>query len=209
VYLEPGDYVLEVRSQFYQPAEVQVSLPARRAVSLRLLPGYAYPFPAGPLTTLRGTVVDHAGAGIAGAVVGADHTTATCRTDDTGQWVLTFPPRLADTITTVHLQLPVGPTIDVANVCVRAGRENGLSPTALRGAIRRVGGIGIGRATVRVGADTVRTAADGAWRYHFDFSQAADHVRVEATVGDVTKSEIVLVQPRATLVVPTFVFEGS
>jgi hypothetical protein len=217
--LADGVYVVRVESQFYQPTEREdVVLPEPEQPYLfDLRPGYAYPFPQesslgggrGP-TLLRGSLHHPNGEGIAGAMIEVVGQSNVYVTDDTGQWVLVFPDTQPTGAVTVRVEHPDGTTENVTGVNVTQGRESSLPQTALRGWVLTNAGIGIKGATVRVSGypSQTATAQDGSWFYYFDLNQAADTVSVTAVRPDgthLTQSNV-QVQPRATVVVPSFRF---
>lgn len=217
--LADGIYVVRVESDFYQVAErddVALPAPAITAPTLfELEPGPAYPFPTestlgrgrGP-TLLRGTVRRRDGRGIAGVVVEVVGQSNRCLTGADGQWVLVFPDTQPAGNVTVRFCFPA--VVDVPNVPVVPGRSNSLPETALRGWVLGPGGVPAADARVQVTGDpaAAATAADGGWTYSFPLNQAAAIVDVTAELpGGVSLTQSgVQVQPRSTVVVPTFRF---
>jgi hypothetical protein len=219
--LADGMYVVRVESRFYQWAEredIALPMPDPEApYFFDLEPGYAYPFPMestrpggrGP-TLLRGSLHRPDGHGIARATIQVVGQSNTYRTDDTGQWVLVFPDTQPSGDVTVHFDFPDGKVENVANVPVVQGRESSLPQTALRGWVLTEAGVGIRDAIVRVSGYPGRTTTrrDGSWFYYFGLNQMVDTVSVTAVLPDgrsLTQSNV-QVQPRATVVVPTFRF---
>jgi hypothetical protein len=217
--LAAGTYVVRVESRFYQWAEREdIVLPeSETPYFFDLEPGYAYPFPSesslpggrGP-TLLRGSLHRPDGQAIAWVTIQVVGQSNTYRTDDTGQWALVFPDTQPTGNVTVRFELPDGTVENVANVPIVQGRETGLAQTALRGWVLTDAGVGIPRATVRVSGYPAQTTtgSDGSWFYYFGLNQPADTVSVTAVLPDGrsrTQSNV-LVQPRATVVVPTIRF---
>jgi hypothetical protein len=217
--LAEGTYAVRAEGRFYQRVEREdVVLPTPGdAYFYDLPPSYAYPLPregtltgGRGLTLLRGTLVDAAGRGVAGATVEVVGVTEPYLTDETGQWVLVFPDTTASGPVTVHFTFADSSTEDVANVQVVQGAEAGLGQTALRGWVLTQAGAVAGGAVVEVVGDPGRAAVapDGGWFYYFGLNQAAAAVDVRATLpgGQNLTENNVLVQPRSTVVVPTFRF---
>lgn len=227
--LSAGQYVVRVDSDFYQRAErTDVTIPsifAPKAPASSLIapylfdlqPGYAYPFPSvstlpngGGTTLLRGVLRTADGTGIAGATVQVVGQSNTYTTDESGQWVLVFPDTQATGTVTVHFVLADGTVKDVAGVSVVQGSTTGLLQTALRGLVLTQTGTGIAGATVQVSGQTGQTMtdSDGNWFFYFDVTQAAAKVTVTAKTPDgrTQKQKNIPVQPRGTVVVPSFRF---
>jgi len=217
--LADGTYAVRVESDgVYQRLEHDVSIPRPTPPYVYdLEPGFAYPFPSGsPIrrslgpTLLRGSLQGADTRGIAGATVEVVGASNAYRTDETGQWVLVFPDTQPSGDVTVRFTLPDGTVTDVPNVPIVAGREATLAQTALRGSVMSDAGAPIADAEVAVSGQpaTTRTGPDGSWFYFFPVGQAAVNVDVTATVPD-GASQLrpgVPVQPRATVVVPSFRF---
>lgn len=233
--LADGIYVVRVESDFYQPLELDVTLPREDTpYFVDLQPGYAYPFPPahpfrpepgqpfdctdataprgrGP-TLLRGGLQTHNGQGIRGATVQVVGQSNTYTTDASGQWVLWFPDAQPTGQVTVHFEVPgAGGAVDVPNVCVIQGRETSLPQTALRGWVQSDAGLAIPGATIQVAGQPGSTTTDriGSWFYYFsNLNQPAATVNVIATLldGRSRTQPNVHVQPRATVVVPRFRF---
>lgn len=184
-----------------------------------LTPGPAYPFPQDPpgqgAIRLRGTLRNPDGTGIASLPVQAlDPTNNTALgsagiTGADGQWVVTFPSLPAGGAVTIRLTKPDGSLDDVTGVQVQAGVDNNLAQTALRGQVRLMKA-GVAGAVVGVGGISGNTITDssGNWFYYFSPDQAGASVNVSATLADgrTSSQDNVLVQPRATVVVPSFDF---
>jgi hypothetical protein len=217
--LAEGTYAVRAEGRFYQRVEREdVVLPTPGdAYFYDLPPSYAYPLPregtlAGGrgLTLLRGALVDAAGRGLAGTTVEVVGLTEPYLTDGSGQWVLVFPDATASGPVTVRFTLPDASTADVANVQVVRGAETGLAQTALRGwVLTQAGGVPAGAVVEVLGQPgSVAAASDGGWFYYFGLNQAAAAVVVRATLpgGQNLTENNVLVQPRSTVVVPTFRF---
>jgi hypothetical protein len=217
--LTAGTYVIRVEGQFYQRTErTDIALPTQDTLYVfDLGPGYAYPFPTestvpggqGP-TLLRGSVHRPNGEGIAGTTVQVVGQSNMYWTDDTGQWALVFPDSQLSGDVTVRLTSPDGASVDVANVPIVRGRQASLAQTALRGWVQSGAGVGISGAVIQVSGhpESTMAARDGRWFYYFRLNQAADTVSITAILPDgrsQTQSNI-QVQPRATVVVPTFRF---
>jgi hypothetical protein len=183
---------------------------------------------AGP-TLLRGSLHHTGGRGIDGASVETDglSTNAHCTTNKSGQWVLVVPdevfpnqaPRGSLVESKVALDCkwpdPEQPGAEIAvhvdNVTVEWGRERSLAQAALRGWVHARSGAGIAGAVVEVaGLDGQSiTGKDGSWSYFFLLDQPPLplNVDVTATLPDGrSQAKPALVQPRATVVVPTFRF---
>ncbi len=218
-FLADGTYVVRIESRFYQWAEREdIDLPEpENPYFFDLEPSYAYPFPTEitlsgglGLTLLRGSLHQLDGQGLARATIEVLGRSNRYRTDNNGQWVLWFPDTQPSGNVTVHFELPDGTVEDVANVSIVQGRESSLAQAALRGWVLTAAGVGIPHATVRVSGYPSHTMSsrDGSWFYHFGLNQSADTVRVTVVLPDGrsrTQTNI-QVQPRATVVVPTFRF---
>lgn len=204
-----------------------------------LRPSYAYPFPdrypvrvddpdecpeampgrLGP-TLLFGGLYTPEGRGLEGASVQVPTLTERYRIGADGQWVLWFPepPRNGNDPLllgppTVRFTLP-GPAavdVDVPGVCVVRGCTTSLNQTALRGWVLQQG-IGVSGATVAVAGQesTVRTDAQGGWRYYFDLNQPTSNTVVSISVtlpdGSSRSRDNIGVRRRATVTVPSFTF---
>ncbi len=231
-----GDYAVIITSDFYQQSERDdIHIPMRDAVTgaptgpyaFTLEAGYAYPFPttfpvrpsevgrcaASPVigqggpTLLRGSLYTPDGRGIAGATVEANG--KSYFTDSSGQWLLTFDDNQPTGLVTVHIDKPDNETIDVPDVCVIHGCETSLPETALRGWVQK-SRVGVPGARVQVSgqSDPVMTGNDGGWAYYLDPNQPQTKVDVTATLpsGSRLTFRNVQVQPRSTVLVPTFQF---
>jgi hypothetical protein len=90
------------------------------------------------------------------------------------------------------------------------GAEAGLAQTALRGwVLTQAGGVAAGAAVEVLGRPgRASVGPDGGWFYYFGLNQAAAAVDVRATLpgGQNLTENNVPVQPRSTVVVPTFRF---
>lgn len=217
--LAAGAYAVRAEGGFYQRVEREdVVLPTHdRAYFYDLPPGYAYPFPTEStltggrgMTLLRGGLYETDGRGVAGATVEVIGLTEPYLTDETGQWVLVFADTQASANVTVRVTFAGGAFEDVLNVPVVQGRETGLAQTALRGRVLSGAGLTLPGARVEVQGQPglAATASDGGWFYYFGFNQAAIPVNVNALLpdGQALTENNVQVQPRATVVVPTFQF---
>lgn len=217
--LADGAYAVRAEGRFYQPVEREdVVLPLPNlAYFYDMPPGYAYPFPTEStltggrgLTLLRGGLHETDGRGIAGATVEVIGLTDPYLTDETGQWALVFDDAQASANVTVRVTFANGAFEDVLNVPIAQGVETGLAQTALRGWVRSGAGIGLPGASVEVQGQPglAATASDGGWFYYFGLNQAAMAVDVNALLpnGQTLTENNVQVQPRATVVVPTFQF---
>jgi hypothetical protein len=221
-YRLPADetrYVVRIESGFYQTVELddirwpRPKEPYRRA----LHPGFAYPFPResslgkglGP-TLLRGALLRPNGKGIAGAKVEVTSLSNEYVTDGSGQWVLFFSDSANPQTVTVTVTMPgAANPIEIPNVKVVQGRENGLALTALSGRVTAAGG-GVGGAKIGTDAfpDESETRSDGIWFYYFPLNQAATTVAVTARLPD-GRSQTqpnIQAQPRKTTTVPVFQF---
>ncbi len=235
--LSAGQYIVRVAGPYYQPTElINTSVPmpnpndplSGAPYSHDLEPGYAYPFPtSNPLrpgnippgcvgapagrgpTLLRGTLHAISGMGIKGARLQVAGQSNVYQTDESGQWVLTFPDTQTSGPVTVHVDLPDGSTLDVTNVCVVQGCETSLSETALRGWVLQ-SGIGVRGASISVSGRPARatTSDDGSWFYYLSLDQPAVSVDVTAALptGQTLTANNVQVRPRATIIVDTFRF---
>ncbi len=216
--LDAGSYVVRVESRYYQTQEQTVALPTpERATFFDLQPGFNYPFPNGGtlsggrgLTLLRGGLHATGGRGLAGARVEAAGVTDSYLTDETGQWALVFPDTQPSASLSVRVTFPDGSVENIANVHVVQGSESGLAQASLRGFVLTDAGGVIPGATVEVQGMTgaTKTESDGSWFYYFDVNQAAFAADVTARLPDGrTRTQVnQLVQPRATVFVPTFRF---
>jgi hypothetical protein len=233
--LADGVYRVRVESDFYQPLEMDVTLPREHtSYFVDLQPSYAYPFPPthpfrpepgqpfdctdataprgrGP-TLLRGGIFAHDGQGISGATIQVVGQSNIYMTDESGQWVLWFADTHPTGQVTVQFALPgAGGPVDVPDICVIQGRESSLAQTALRGWVQSDAGLALPGATIVVSGQPGSTTSDriGNWFYYFnDLNQPATTVNVTVTLPDgrsLTQPNV-QVQPRATVVVPTFRF---
>ncbi len=220
VALASGTYRLQVVSKYYAPLVVTtVVVPdpalnpapgaaAAEPMTLTLMPGYLYPFPAGT-TLLRGTVAATDGSGVSGAIVTVDGVTGSYQTDATGQWVIAFPASQATGSVTLRIDRP-NVAEEVLSVPITAGASTSFPATALRGAVVKSSGLGIAGAAVSVSGQTatVQTASDGGWTYLFPDNQAASSVNVTAQLAG-TSSQTqnnIPVAPGTTVTVPAFRF---
>jgi hypothetical protein len=216
--LADGTYVVRVESDFYQAVEREDVVLPSPAITVPTLfdlePGPAYPFPTestlgrsrGP-TLLRGTVRRRDGRGIEGALVEVPTKSNRCRTGADGQWVLVFEDTQPAGNVTVRFRFPA--VVDIPNVPLVPGRSNSLPETALRGRVLAAGGVPAAGARVRVTGDPAEavTAVDGGWTYAFPPDQTAALVNVTAELpGSSLTQSGVQVNPRSTVVVPTFRF---
>jgi hypothetical protein len=217
----PGQYVVRGEAAYYQSAEVTVDIPRSDvAYSLELAPGPAYPFPAGGLvpraagpTLLRGTLEAPDGTAVEGATVEVTPQTAPptprVTVDATGQWVLVFPDSQPSGNVTVRFTFPDGTVTDVPTVAISAGADSALGATRFRGFVTSNGiPVAGGTVTVAGAPGDTRTRADGAWQYVFPLNQAAASVDVRAQLPDGRSltQQNQPIQPRATVVVPSFRF---
>jgi hypothetical protein len=227
--LSPGQYVVRVDSDFYQRVErTDVTIPSTFAPQapagsliapyfFDLQPGYAYPFPSvctllngAGTTLLRGVLRIADGTGVAGATVQVVGQSNSYTTDESGQWVLVFPDTQPTGPVSVHFVLADGTVKDVTGISVVQGDTTGLLQTALRGLVMTQNGTGIVGSTIQVSGQTGQATADsdGNWFFYFDVTQAAAKVTVTAKIPDgrTQKQKSIPVQPRGTVVVPSFRF---
>jgi hypothetical protein len=224
-------WTIRVVSDFYQtldetpaavPASFAAGMPGSGAsshIAFVLSPGAAYPFPneppGHPGGRLRGALRNPDGSAIEGVRVEAldaanrpQLNPAVTAAD--GQWVLALPALPSSGLVTVRFTFADGTAQDVTGVKVLPERENNLAQTALRGQVR-LRAAGVRDAAISVDAVSgAQTLTDGAgnWFFFFDFRQAGGTVNVTATLPDrsASRSSSVVVQPRATVVVPSFNF---
>ena len=227
-------WTIRVESDFYQkaeqtppaappPASFVPGAPGSAASDLihfDLAPGPSYPFPNDPpgqgVIRLRGAQRNTDGTAVAGMPVQAlDSATKkalgnSAITGADGQWIVTFPPPPPSTgVVIVRFTKPDGTFDDVTGVQVKPDIDNNLAQTALRGQVR-VGKVGLPGAVVTVAGVAGQTITDssGNWFYYFGPNQAAASVTLNVALPDGQKSSRskVQVQPRATVVVPSFDF---
>jgi hypothetical protein len=221
--LVDGNYDIQIKSNFYQISNfTNVALPTfNRAFQSDLLPSYSYPFPLAVkpsggrgFALLRGSLHSTDGRGLAGATVNVVGANNPYVTDETGQWVLVFPDAFFGPNQTVSVTVDItpatGPAINVPNVDVSKGTERAFSETAFRGWILNSRGLPIPGATLEVQGrpEQVPAAIDGSWFYYFPPDQVQINVDVIARLPDgssLTQNNLP-VQPRATVIVPTFRF---
>jgi hypothetical protein len=218
-------YDLRVEGRFYQSVEQSaVALPRPSLpLSFDLLPGYFYPFPSERVPSggrgfalLRGSLHETDGRGVAGASLTVAGALYPYVTDESGQWVLIFPDTFfpapqTTAVVTVDVTPPGGgPITSVVNVDIEKGGERSLNETALRGMVLTNGGARIPGASIEVQGQPgqTKTSSDGSWLYYFGLSQPAALLDVTARLPDGrTQTQNNLpVQPRATVIVPTFRF---
>ena len=218
--IAPGRYRLRIEGDYYQPLELDLDWPPTAAslVPQPLMPGYHYPFPdvtlpSSRITLLRGTVVRGVrGDPVANATVTVTNTPAgftTARTDKSGAWVVAFRHANANEINaTVTISIPGEPDVVVNNVVLKAGRDNALSQTSLRGAVFTTRNTPVRNAEITVDVvpnESVRTGGEGLWTFYFGINQPDVMAQVTALApnGD-SDSVNQQVRNRATDVVPTF-----
>jgi hypothetical protein len=218
--LDEGTYAVRVLAGgIYQAVErTDIVIPtAATSYKFELEPGYAYPFPSGAAsasgagpTVLRGGLQGPDARGIEGARVEVAGTTQTYTTDESGQWLLVFPPNQPTGAVTVRFTLPDGSVVNVVGVPVVAGRDSALAQTALRGSVTTTEGGPIAGAAVTVSGQPGQTLSqvDGGWFYYFRPDQPATNATVTATLPDGRSQSrgAVPVQPRSTVVVQSFRF---
>jgi hypothetical protein len=157
---------------------------------------------------LRGVVRAFDGTGLAAAAIQVVGKSNPYTTDPSGQWVLVFSDNAPTGDVTVHFALPDGSVRDVDTPLIQ-GRENSLPQTALRGwAMAARTGLAEVRIQITGQLGEVISRADGSWFYYFDLNQPARVVSVAAQSPDgrqLTQDRIA-VQPRATVMVPSFLF---
>ncbi len=227
---EGWPWTIRVVSDYYQAAEqTPAAVPgafnpgtpgtgSTAPIAFDLAPGPAYPFPDDPPgqggIRLRGALRNPDGSGMEGVRVEAlDPNNQPLPNPSTtaadGQWVLTLEALPPAGLLTVRFTLPNGSRVDEAGVRVLAGRENNLPQTALRGQVR-LRNVGVTGAVVTVNNINAQTLTDssGNWFFYFGLGQAGGNVQVNATLpdGSATRSSTVMVQPRATVVTPSFDF---
>ena len=198
--------------------------------SADLQPGYAYPFPASigsvgsagfAPSLLRGGVLSTDATGVPDVLVQAEVpalnvVSSTYRTDETGEWAVVAPdtffgnPPQATAMATVRFTFPGNVVLAVPNVEIARSGERSLRQTGLRGQVLNAQGLPAANATITVSgqATTVTTSPDGNWFFNFPLNQAAAVVSVTAQLasGANQTAAAIGVQPRATVVVPTFRF---
>ncbi|PYQ28916.1 MAG: hypothetical protein DMF56_14690 [Acidobacteria bacterium] len=220
--IAPDRYRLRIEGDYYQPLELDLEWPPTPATLLPqpLLPGYNYPFPdvtlpSSRMTLLRGTVVRGVrGDPVPNATVTVANTPAgftTARTDKSGAWVVAFRHANANDINaTVTIAIPGEPDVVVNAVVLKAGQDNALSQTSLRGAVFTTRNTPVRDAEISVDIipnQSVRTGGEGLWMFYFDINQP-DGVPAEVTAvapnGDTASENVPQVKSRATVVVPTF-----
>lgn len=214
-----GRYLVRIESPLYRRDEFQATLldpedarysPPARPVIRELEPGHGYPFPNGGrgATVLVGSLHHSDGRVVEGAAVAVAGRAGPYVTDQTGQWLLDFPDDQPSGPVTVAITLPDGtPTMSLAGVELRRGRQATLTQPALRGAVR-VGGRGAAGAVITVSGQPSSTtsAPDGGWRYHFRPDQPDATVDVTASLPDGRSATRpgVPVRARGVTVVDTF-----
>lgn len=218
-----GTFRLRVESDFYQTLNPIIAFPIDLAQMplLRLLPGPAYPFPdltvgQNKLTLLYGGLFEiGAGKPVEGAEVAVVEPAnnwpfGKCVTGPNGDWVVAMPfgPPPAEAVLKLTFSLPGGGGFEVPGVRVRAGAENSLPQTALRGSVLDAAGAPVRGARVTVSAQPgeVFTAADGRWSFYLDPLQpdAPQAVVTARAPGGATQDQNVDIRNRATAVVPAF-----
>jgi len=223
LFLVPPDhYRLRIDADFYQRVEIDLAWPTSvdQMPIVRLLPGYAYPFPdltlpRNTITLLRGALFNEGGATVpiegAAVTITAPPNTwplATGVTDESGGWVLVVPlgPTAALFTATLHVVPPAGVPFDI-DTNVQPGADNSLPQTALRGLVQSATGVPIRGATVTVDnlPGSATTGTDGRWHFYLSLLQPDTQMQVTAVApGGQSQSQWVQVISRATVVVPAF-----
>ena len=235
--LGPGQYQWTIESDYYQTLEMNELWPPAKTYDktqdLKLMPGPAYPFPEflTPqtdliVTVVRGSVFTRAGSPIQNAEIEltkpALPATFTsflkCKTNPRGEWVLSFiekpipppgvPPPAPDfTKSRIHVKPPQGAEFDV-DLEIKAGQDQSLKQTALRGRIVKPGGgsfAGV-KITTSVAAGNSISKPDGQWIFYFDLSQINQpetDVTVTATSPAGQKKDVqTKIKPGLTVDVP-------
>jgi hypothetical protein len=223
ISIPAGRYTLRITSDFYQDAALDVDWPTDPAAPpvVPLLPGYTYPFPdlslpRNTLTLLRGGIFQPGGGAIpiSGVMVSVvspvnNWPFASCRTDNSGNWVVVIPlGRTAQAFNaTLHFALPSDGLFDVPGVPVQPGAENTLSQTALRGAVLSMTGAPIRNAVITVAnvAGSARSDSDGKWSFYMSLLQPDVQTRVTATAPNGrSQTQDIEIRNRATVIVPAF-----
>lgn len=207
--IEDGTYAIRIetggRYQLAERADVTLPEPAQPYV-FALEPGYAYPFPPGG-RILRGALHAAGGDGVPGARVEVVGVAGPYATDDSGQWALAFTSDPGPAVA-VRFTFASGAVIDVPGVAP----DGTLNQASLEGfVITQAGGPIAGAAVVVTGQPgAATTRADGSWSFFLPPGQppAAVGADVTATLRDGRSQTVpnVGIQPRATVVVPTFRF---
>ena len=145
-------------------------------------------------------------------------------TNASGDWALVLPGRryfdnaaeipqpMAPPISkqiSVRIGYPSGPVTTVQGVLL--GSEHSVRNTALRGQVLGAGGAPIAGANIATSASaaTSTSRSDGVWFLYFDLNQVAVpniSVTVTTPAGASATDSTATLQPRSTVVVPTFHF---
>lgn len=220
----PGRYTLRIESDYYATLDTDVDWPPTPATLLHplfLRPANAYPFPdvtlgSTRLTLVRGTIM---GIGPKTPVPNArvemidppelNGPFASSVTDARGSWVTSFRVEGPSPVqATMRVTLPGGVTFDVAGIPVLPNADNGVSQTALRGAVLTPGGNPIPESEITVDAVpnvSARSGRDGDWAFYLGLNQpdGAAVVTARAPNGQ-SAAQNVQIRNRATVVVPSF-----
>jgi hypothetical protein len=218
-----GRYRLQVTSDYYQSATVDLDWPPDLAAppTILLKPAFGYPFPdltiaSNQLTLLSGNLYRSGGdrSPIAGAVVtitapANNWPFGSSTTDDNGGWVLVIPQGKSAPAfnATLHFQLPDNSAFDVAAIPVEPGAANSLPQTALRGSVLNAAGAPISGAAITVSniAGSSTSSRDGSWSFYMSLTQTDVQALVSAVApSGQNQSQNVQIRNRTTVLVPAF-----
>lgn len=214
-----GDYyqVLDVTSEELPSAFGGNRKVVDAAIKFDLQPGPLYPFPydspkLAPIL-VRGTLRSPDGHGLPGVRIavldpttGNENQRAISSAD--GQWVLVLPSAPSGASIDLRFTEPGGGHADIKSVQVRPGIDNNIAQTVLRGRVQK-GAKGVKEAKITVDkvSGSAYTGDKGDWAFYLRVNQPAGKVKVTAILpAGSAKSSVVEVQPRETVVVPTFDF---
>jgi len=218
-----GRYRLQVTSDYYQPATLDLDWPPDSTAfpTILLKPAFAYPFPdltmaSNQLTLLSGNLY-LSGADrspIASAVVTITAPVnnwpfRSCTTDGSGGWVLVIPQGRSTPAfnASLHFQLPDNSAFDVDGVPVQPGQANSLPQTALTGSVLNTLGAPIPGAAITVsnvaGAST--SSRNGTWSFYMNLDQVDVQAQVSAVLpSGQSQSQNIQIRNRKTVLVPPF-----
>jgi hypothetical protein len=221
--IPPGRYRLQVTSDYYQPATLDLDWPPDLAAppTISLKPAAGYPFPdltmaSNQLTLLSGNLYKSGGnrSPIGGAVVTITFPAnnwpfGSCTTNDNGGWALVIPQGSAAPAfnATLHFQLPDNSAFDVAGIPVQPGQANSLPQTALRGSVLNTTGAPISGAAITVSniAGSSTSSRDGTWSFYMSLTQVDVQAQVSAVApGGQSQSQNIQIRNRKTVFVPAF-----